>query len=42
MEERGFLHEICLTALYTIKAISFAAIVDTTGQLIVVIIREAF
>jgi hypothetical protein len=35
MEERDFLHEICLTALYTSKDVSFAAVIDDTGKLIV-------
>lgn len=35
MEERDFLHEICLTALSAGKAVKFAAVVDKTAKLIV-------
>jgi hypothetical protein len=35
MEERDFLHEICLTALSASKAIKFAAVIDNNAKLIV-------
>jgi hypothetical protein len=35
MEERDFLHEICLTALSASKAVKFAAVVDNNAKLIV-------
>lgn len=35
MEERDFLHEICLTALSASKAVKFAAVVDNKAKLIV-------
>ena len=35
MEERDFLHEICLTALSVSKAVKFAAVLDKAARLIV-------
>ena len=35
MEERDFLHEICLTALSASKAVKFAPVVDNNAKLIV-------
>jgi hypothetical protein len=34
MEELDFFEEICLTLLYTTKAVKFAAVVDSKGKLI--------
>ena len=35
LEEREFLDETCLTALYASKDVSFAAVVDINGKLII-------
>ena len=35
LEEWEFLDETCLTALYATKDVSFAAVVDINGKLIV-------
>lgn len=35
MEELDFLHEVCLTALFSNRVVKFAAILDNTGKLIV-------
>jgi hypothetical protein len=35
MEEEDFLHEICLTALFSRRAVRFAAVHDPSGKLIV-------
>jgi hypothetical protein len=35
MEEEDFLHEICLTALFSSRAVRFAAVLDASGKLIV-------
>ena len=35
MEELDFLHEVCLTALFSNRVVKFAAVLDNTGKLIV-------
>ena len=35
MEEEDFLHEICLTVLFSSRAARFAAVLDARGKLIV-------
>ncbi len=34
MEELDFFEEICLTSLYTTKAVKFAAVVDSNGKMV--------
>ena len=40
MEELDFFDEICLISLYAGKAVSFTAVVDSNGKLILAKIRE--
>lgn len=35
MEELDFLHEVCLTALFSNRVVKFAAVLDNNGKLIV-------
>jgi hypothetical protein len=35
LEELDFLHEVCLTALFSNKVVKFAAVLDNNGKLIV-------
>jgi hypothetical protein len=35
MEEKDFLHEICLTILFASRAVKFCAVVDISGKLVV-------
>jgi hypothetical protein len=42
MEEEDFLHDICLTVLFSSRAVRFAAILDASGKLIVGKYRKEF
>ncbi|MDQ6864110.1 MAG: hypothetical protein M3044_09825 [Thermoproteota archaeon] len=41
MEELDFFEEICLTSLYTTKAVKFAAVVDSNAKLMIINLGEA-
>ena len=42
MEELDFLHEVCLTALFSNRVVKFAAVLDSNGKLLVGEFRKGF
>ena len=42
MEELDFLHEVCLTALFSNRVVKFAAVLDNNGKLLVGEYRKGF
>ena len=42
MEEKDFLHEICITTLFASKAVKFVAVIDINGKLIVGAHKKGF